>query len=76
MGWIYRGSAYCQLIRDVNRQKRLEFAMAYIHDNFMMPSLVIKLRYNLIHIAAAATKSVTTIKYHDHNICTSKILER
>ena len=34
MGWIYRGSAYCQLIRDVNRQKRLEFAMAYLHDNF------------------------------------------
>ena len=34
MGWIYRGSAYCQLIREANRQKRLEFATAWLHDNF------------------------------------------
>ena len=23
LGWTFRGSAYCQLIRDVNKQKRL-----------------------------------------------------
>lgn len=34
MGWIYRGSAYCQLIRDVNKVKRLEFASTYLHDTF------------------------------------------
>ena len=34
MGWIYRGSAYCQLIRHVNREKRLQFAMTWLHDNF------------------------------------------
>ena len=34
LGWIYRGSAYCQLIRDVNKQKRLEFATTYLHDTF------------------------------------------
>ena len=26
LGWTFRGSAYCQLIRDVNKQKRLEWA--------------------------------------------------
>ena len=34
LGWIYRGSAYCQLIREPNKQKRLEFAMANLHDSF------------------------------------------
>jgi len=34
LGWIYRGSAYCQLIRTVNKQKRLEWAEANLHDNF------------------------------------------
>lgn len=34
LGWIYRGSAYCQLIRDVNKQKRLEFAITHLHDSF------------------------------------------
>lgn len=34
LGWIYRGSAYCQLICDVNKQKRLEFATTYLHDSF------------------------------------------
>ena len=26
MGWTFRGSAYCQLIRDVNKEKRLVWA--------------------------------------------------
>ena len=34
MDWIYRGSAYCQLIRDVNKVKRLEFAVTYLNDTF------------------------------------------
>ena len=34
MGWIYRGLAYCQLIRDVNKVKRLEFAVTYLNDTF------------------------------------------
>jgi len=34
MGWICRGSAYCQLIHSVNKQKRLEWATMYLHDNF------------------------------------------
>ena len=28
LGWRFRGSVYCQLIRDVNKQKRLEWARA------------------------------------------------
>ena len=34
LGWIYRESAYCQLIRTVNKIKRLEWARNYLHDNF------------------------------------------
>ena len=34
LGWTFRGSAYCQLIRDVNKQKRLDFARANLGDNF------------------------------------------
>ena len=34
LGWVYRGSAYCQLIRNVNKQKRLEWAQANLHDTF------------------------------------------
>ena len=33
-GWIYRGSAYCQLICSVNREKRLEWVRNHQHDNF------------------------------------------
>ena len=31
---VYRGSAYCQLIRPRNAAKRLLFAQTYLHDNF------------------------------------------
>ena len=34
LGWTYRGSAYCQLIRQQNKQKRMEWAQKYLHDNF------------------------------------------
>ena len=33
-GWTFRGSAYCQLIRDVNKTKRLEFARVHRNDKF------------------------------------------
>ena len=34
LGWTFRGSAYCQLIRQPNKQKRLEWATDHLHDNF------------------------------------------
>ena len=34
LGWTFRGSAYCQLIRHVNKEKRLEWALKYQHDSF------------------------------------------
>ena len=34
LGWIYRGSAYCQLIRNENKQKQLEWARANHNNNF------------------------------------------
>ena len=32
LGWTFRGSAYCQLIRDVNKAKRLEWARQNLHE--------------------------------------------
>ena len=32
--WIYHGSAYCQLLRNENKQKRLEWARANLNNNF------------------------------------------
>jgi hypothetical protein len=34
LGWTFRGSAYCQLIRDVNKAKRLEWAQQHTGDTF------------------------------------------
>ena len=34
LGWTYRGSAYCQLIRNANKQKRYDWAKANLHDDF------------------------------------------
>ena len=32
LGWTYRGSAYCQMIREPNKAKRLEWATQYVHE--------------------------------------------
>ena len=32
LGWTFRGSAYCQMIRDVNKQKRKEWALQYLNE--------------------------------------------
>ena len=34
LGWTFRGSAYCQLIREPNKAKRLDWAQQYLNDNF------------------------------------------
>ena len=34
LGWTFRGSAYCQLIREANKIKRVEWARKYRDDNF------------------------------------------
>ena len=34
LGWTHRGSAYCQMIRDVNKEKRLEWARENREDDF------------------------------------------
>jgi len=33
LDWMFRGSAYCQLIVDVNKAKRLEWAWNYQDDD-------------------------------------------
>ena len=32
LGWTFRGSAYCQMIREANKAKRLEWAVKYRHE--------------------------------------------
>ena len=32
LGWTFRGSAYCQLIRVANKAKRLQFAQDFLHE--------------------------------------------
>ena len=32
LGWTVRGSAYCQMIREANRAKRLDWAKKYLHE--------------------------------------------
>ena len=34
LGWTFRGSAYCQLIREANKVKRLEWSQRYKDDDF------------------------------------------
>ena len=34
LGWTFRGSAYCKLIRHANKVKRLEWARQYLHNSF------------------------------------------
>jgi hypothetical protein len=34
LGWIYCGTAYCQLIRQPNNQKRSDWAHTYLGDEF------------------------------------------
>lgn len=34
LGWSYRGAAYCQMIREVNRQKRYQWALKVVNDDF------------------------------------------
>ena len=34
LGWTFRGNAYCQLIRDVNKEKRLTWVQEYKDDSF------------------------------------------
>ena len=34
LGWTFRGSAYCQLIREENKVKRLQWSEQHKDDNF------------------------------------------
>ena len=34
LGWTFRGSAYCQLIRESNKQKRLQWAQQHLGQSF------------------------------------------
>ena len=34
LGWTFCGSTYCQLIREANKQKRLEWAVEHQHNDF------------------------------------------
>ena len=33
LGWAFRGSAYCQMIREQNKEKRLDWARLYLDES-------------------------------------------
>ena len=33
LGWTFRGSAYCQMIREQNKEKRLDWARLYLDES-------------------------------------------
>ena len=35
LGWTFRGSAYCQMIREANKAKRLEWVTQYLEGPFV-----------------------------------------
>ena len=43
MGWIYQGSAYCQLIIKFNKVKRLEFAVNYLNNTIFSDKITVQL---------------------------------
>ena len=53
LGWTFRGSAYCQLIRDVNKQKRLDWGQG---DHFEMLYFLTKLLFRLKHTDYVVTE--------------------
>ena len=40
LGWTFRGSAYCQLICDTNKEKRLKWAQEYLTLNNQITDVV------------------------------------
>lgn len=34
LGWTFWGSVYCQLIREPNKLKKLDWAKTYLHNTF------------------------------------------
>ena len=34
LGWSFRGTSYCQMIRDQNKEKRLLWAREHLHEDF------------------------------------------
>lgn len=45
LGWMFRGSAYCQLIQDVNKTRRLEWAKENLGQKKILFSLM-NVRFN------------------------------
>ena len=50
LGWTFRGSAYCQMIREANKLKRLEWAQEYTREADVGFSNVISTDETLIQL--------------------------
>ena len=51
LGWTFRGSAYCQLIREENKLKRFEWALANKLDDFKNVIFQMNVLYKWRHTA-------------------------
>jgi len=87
LGWTFRGSAYCQLIREENKVKRLQWAQTHVDDNFenvvwtdecsvLLDFCVIACLSSLDREAKARCNGVLIIAHHfcSHCICYSPFL--
>ena len=62
LGWTFRGSAYCQLIREANKEKRLLWARENINHSNGKPQAA------LLPENWAETTQQTKVSYQDSNI--------
>ena len=61
LGWTFRGSSYCQLIKTVNKVKRLDWAKKYEHftsieDSLWYGRMNLPYKWNLIDAIAVGKK--------------------
>ena len=50
LGRTFRGSAYCQLIREANKTKRLAWAQQHLHSSFDMVGMNAQCKWRVIAV--------------------------
>ena len=48
LGWTFQGSAYCQLIREANKTKRLTWAQEHLRLKYVTPPFVFYVLFLLV----------------------------
>ena len=69
LGWTFRGSAYCQLIREENKTKRLTWAQKYQCDDFENVTCNFVAENKVKHHGPSQGKHAYCIGFHISFIC-------